>query len=126
MHAIVDGKRGGGPQAPPWTERAVENFLSRAIGHAGMLCIAGPSVRQFEGRIYGIAVLAESHVCAHLDVMRGLAYTELFSCHDFDADGFVNLAIETFGLVAYTKQVLSRTLSERDTSRAIEPAGAAG
>ena len=86
MHVTVDGRRRDAPQGPAWTEATVAEFIDRAVLHAGMLCISGPRTKQFEGRIYGIAILAESHVAAHLDLLHGEAYLEM-SLADFLRDG---------------------------------------
>ena len=110
MHVIVDGWRRNQRERSPWTEAAVGEFLARAVRHSGLTVIAGPAVKQFEGRIRGWAMIAESHIAVELDVMRDIAYTELFSCRDFDVDGFVHLAVTAFGLTNYRMQLIDRQL----------------
>lgn len=110
MHVTVDGRRRDAPKGPAWTEGAVEEFLGRAVTHSGLMVIAGPVIKQFEGHIHGWTMIAESHVAVDLDVMRGMAYVELFSCRPFDVDGFVHLAVSSFGLMDYRMRLIDREL----------------
>lgn len=108
MQVVVDGLRGEADGL--WTEGLVEEWLGRTVVHSGLTVIAGPVVKQFEGVIHGWAVIAESHVSCHLDVLRGKAYLEMFSCREFDAVGFVSLSVESFGLTGIQTMVLPRSL----------------
>ena len=109
MHVTADGhcRSQTGSQ---WTEPAARGFCYGAIRLAEMTLIDGPRSRQVNGHIYGFAMLAESHVAVHLDADASLAYLELFSCKDFDAEVFARLCINMFNLENLRLQVFDRGL----------------
>lgn len=109
MHVTVDGHRRS-RTGPQWTEPAARGFCYKAIRLAEMKLIDGPHSREADGHIYAQAMLAESHVQVQLDVYGSLAYLEMFSCRDFDSQGFVNHCRATFNLDRVRVQILVRGL----------------
>lgn len=80
-HLTVDGR--GDPSA--WDEALVTKALSEVVALAQMTLWQGPVVRTVDGgRIIGMVLLVESHASIHLDLEKGIAFADLFSCKAFD------------------------------------------
>ena len=94
MHVMVDGEG----RKEGWTEALVEEWLGRVVTHSGMLALAGPRVKQFQGHIYGGVTIEGGHIKALLDGERGMAWLEMFSCKWFSVPEFVKLCREAFEL----------------------------
>lgn len=95
-HVWVDGSAF---QTSHWTPELVRDFCHDAVRMAKMTLISGPfAASSAEGNVVGVAVLAESHVAAHLSPQRGEAHFDLFSCKPFPPEAFALLAVERFGL----------------------------
>ena len=95
MHVAVDGR---GRDTFRWTRAAAERFCHQAVRLATMTLISGPHSEATGSRICAIAILAESHVAAHLDTATREAHLEMFSCNDFPSPLFAELCRSTFDL----------------------------
>src|SRR3989304_729296 len=95
MHIAVDGR---GRDTFRWTRATAERFCHQAVRLAAMTLISGPHSEAAGTRICAIAILAESHVAAHLDKATREAHLEMFSCNDFPSPLFAELCRSTFDL----------------------------
>src|SRR3989304_2277798 len=97
MHIAVDGR---GRDTFRWTRATAERFCHQAVRLAAMTLISGPHSEAAGSRICAIAILAESHVAAHLDTATREAHLEMFSCNDFPSPLFAELCRSSFDLEA--------------------------
>src|SRR3990167_4139658 len=95
MHVAVDGR---GRDTFRWTRATTERFCHQAIRLADMTLISGPHSEAIDTRICAIAILAESHVAAHLNTATREAHLEMFSCKDFPSPLFAELCRSAFDL----------------------------
>lgn len=99
FHVTCDG-RATAARALQWTEQDALDWCSAVIATIGMTCIHGPEAYQHQGKIMGIAVIAESHLAVHLVPEDAMCYAECFSCKPFDIGRFVGATFDAFGLSA--------------------------
>ena len=97
MHVTLDGR---GTLTEKWSMHGVYQFCRESVDLAQTTLISGPHVMADKGQLYGIAILAESHVSVHLDKRSLVAHLDLFSCNPFDFNAWVELAQRHFSLVA--------------------------
>lgn len=108
MHVTFDGRVDN--VGENWSIRGVYDFCRDAVRLADMTLVSGPHVTAHKGQLYGMAVLAESHVSVHLDKRTKLAFIEMFSCKDFDSVAFCSLASDRFDIHDAVPHVLDREL----------------
>ena len=109
MHVTIDGR---GTINENWSIRGAHAFCIRSIGLAEMTLISGPNVMALRGRIYAHAILAESHVSVQLDKRTSEVFVDMFSCKDFDIDGFELLAQTHFNLEELAVRNIDRGLPQ--------------
>ena len=98
MHVTLDGRADAPTEK--WSIHGVYQFCRDSVELAQMTLISGPHVMAQQGHLYGIAILAESHVSVHLDKRSLTSHLDLFSCNPFDFNAWVELAQRHFSLVA--------------------------
>jgi len=95
MHVTIDGEA---TPTEKWSIAGVYGYCRESVALAKMTLISGPHVTASQGHLYGIAILAESHVSVHLDKRSGRAHLDLFSCNDFEIERWVNYSRDWFTL----------------------------
>jgi len=98
MHVMIDGLADAVTER--WSIHGVYQFCRESVELAEMTLISGPHVMAQQGHLYGIAILAESHVSVHLDKRTLTAHLDLFSCNPFDVPKWVERARSFFSLSA--------------------------
>ena len=98
MHVTIDGRADAATER--WSIHGVYQFCRESVELAQMTLISGPHVMAQQGHLYGIAILAESHVSVHLDKRTLMAHLDLFSCNPFNFLKWVEGARSFFSLSA--------------------------
>ena len=108
MHLIVDAI----PQKPlgSCTLCLVTNFLQSLPTQIGMTIIWGPQVLAQGDNIYGVVIIAESHISVHATPQTVLV--DIFSCRDFDYERAREITLRTLHLEEVRSQVIPRLTPE--------------
>ena len=111
-HLMIDGYHAS---AEKLENRDLVRHVLKALPSAIELTKVSPSdarhftgLREEDGGVSGVALLAESHIAIHTFPKRGFLSVDVFSCTGFDAQKAVDYLVEHFEMGRYDTHLINR------------------
>lgn len=103
-HLLIDSVI---PQVPTYEE--VKDFLNSMVHQIGMTKITVPIITEFDKGIYGIVIIAESHISVLAQKYDQILFqVDIFSCKNFDNEKAVAFTKKYFGMKRIVDKVVMR------------------
>lgn len=103
MHLLVDGALATRPQKAQLSQSLLKFILA-----LDLTLIGGPFVFDEPDAVYGLVLVAESHISCHWT--GGLLFADLFSCKAFSVEKVLPLVVAELGLTEgeYSHRIINR------------------
>ncbi len=111
-HLMIDGSHASAQRLED--PDLVRHVLDELPGEIELTKLLPPDLRHFtgvreeDGGISGVVLLAESHVAIHAFPRRGVLSADIFSCKAFDAQKAVDYLVERFEVGRYDIRLINR------------------